>query len=72
MANGRLAADRVRLQTAGAEPINIIKSSEENFYNLAKKLNDPNTSTKTYWPMMKTFVNGKKLLLHHHCWSIIT
>ena len=72
MANGRLAADRVRLQTAGAEPINIIKSSEENFYNLAKKLNDPNTSTKTYWPMTKTFVNGKKLLLYHHYWSIIT
>ena len=37
MANGRLAVDRVRLQKAGAELINIIKSSKEYFYkNLAK------------------------------------
>ena len=64
MANGRLAVDRVRLQKAGAELINIIKSPKENFYkNLAKKLNDPNTSSKTYWSIMKTFVNGKNLLI---------
>ena len=73
MANGRLAVDRVRLQKAGAELINIIKSSKENFYNnLAKKINDINTSRKTYWSIMKTFVNDKKLLLSHHYWSIIT
>ena len=63
MANGRLAVDRVRLQKAGAELINIIKSSKENFYNnFTKKINDPNTSGKTYWSLMKTFVNGKKFL----------
>ena len=74
IANGRLAVDRVRLQKGGAELINIIKSSKESFYkNLEKKLNDPNTSSKTYWSIMKTFVNGKKpRLLSHHCWSIIT
>ena len=61
MANGKLAVDRVRLQKAGAELANIIKSSKENFYNnLAKKLNNPNTSDKTYWSIMKTFINGKK------------
>ena len=61
MANGRLAVDRIRLQKAGAELINIIKSSKENFYNnLAKKLNDPNTSNQTYWSIMKTFINGQK------------
>ena len=61
MGNGRLAVDRVRLQKAGAELINTIKSPKENFYkNLAKNLNDPNTSSKTYWSIMKTFVNGKK------------
>ena len=60
MANGRLAADRVRLKKTGAELINIIKSSKENFYNnLAKKLNDPSTSNKAYWSIMKTFINGK-------------
>ena len=42
MAIGRLTVDRVRLQKAVAELINIIKSSKENFYNnLAKKLNGP-------------------------------
>ena len=61
MANGRFVVDRVTFQKAGAELINIIKSSKENFYfNLAKKLNDPSTSNKTYWSIMKTFVNDKK------------
>ena len=60
MVNSRLAVNRVRLQKAGAELMNIIKSSKGNFYkNLAKKLNDPNTSSKMYWFIMKTFVNGK-------------
>ena len=67
MANGRLAVGRVWLQKAGAELINIIKPSKENFCNnIAKKLNDPNTSSKKYWSIMKTFVNGKKPLLSHH------
>ena len=61
IANVRLAMDRFRLQKANEELTNIIKSSKENFYNnLAKKLNDPNTSNKTYWSIMKNFVNGKK------------
>ena len=58
MTNGRLAVARVRLQKKGAELINITKSSKENFYNnLAKKLN---TSNKTYWSIMQTFINGEK------------
>ena len=61
MANVRLAVDRVRLQRAGAELINIIKSSKENFYsNLAKKSNDLSTFNKTNCSIMKTFINGKK------------
>ena len=61
MNNGRLAVNRVRLQKAGTELINIIKSSKEIFYkNRAKKLNDPNTSNKIYWSIIKTFINGKK------------
>ena len=61
MAIGRLTVDRARLQKAVAELINIIKSSKENFYNnLAKKLNDLNTSSKAYWSITKAFVNGKK------------
>ena len=38
MTNSRLTVDRVRLQKAGEELINIIKSSREN--NFAKKLNN--------------------------------
>ena len=57
---------------AGAELINTIKSSKENVYNnLVKKLNDPNSSSETYWSITRTFVNGKKLLFYHY-WSIIT
>ena len=34
---------------------------KENFYNnLAKKLNDLSNSNKTYWSIIKTFINGKK------------
>ena len=37
MVNDRLVVDRVRLQKAGAELINIIKSSKQNFYNTSRK-----------------------------------
>ena len=48
MGNGRLVVNRLRLQNAGPEIINVIKSSEANFYiNLAKKLSNPSTSNKT-------------------------
>ena len=34
------------------------------YYNqLAQKLNDPKTSSKTYWSISKTFYNGKKVPL---------
>ena len=66
MVNVRLVVDRVRSQKAGEELINIIKSSKENFYNnLVRKLNDPSTSNRTYWSIMKTFINCKKPLLSH-------
>ena len=60
MANDRLVVDCVRLQKAGAELINIIKSLNEKFYvKLVKKLKDQKTSSKMYWSVMQTFVNGK-------------
>ena len=38
-----------------------IRSSKENFYyKLSTKLANQSTSSKTYWPILKTFVNGKK------------
>ena len=39
-----------------------IRSSEENFYcKLSTKLANPYTSSKTYWSILKTFVNGKEI-----------
>ena len=39
----------------------ISKSKKEYYQNINRKLNDPLTSSKTYWSIMKTFFNGKKV-----------
>ena len=39
------------------------KSKGQYYDYLAKKLNNPNTSPKTYWAIMKTFHNAKKIPL---------
>ena len=38
-------------------------SSSKNVYyeRLANNLSDPNTSSKAYWPIIKTLANGKKV-----------
>ena len=41
----------------------ISKRKEEYHYHLASKLNNPSTSAKTYWSILKTFYNGKKVPL---------
>ena len=43
----------------------ISKSKEQYCDCLAKKLNNPKTSPKTYWAIMKTFYNDKKTPLIH-------
>ena len=41
-----------------------ITSSKLKYYEgLANKLNDPKTAPKTYWKILKTFVNGTKIPL---------
>ena len=41
-----------------------ITSSKPKYYKgLVNKLNDPKTSSKTYWKILKTFVNGTKIPL---------
>ena len=41
-----------------------ITSSKLKWYeDLANKLNDPKTARKTYWKILKTFVNGTKIPL---------
>ena len=52
------------LQEAINEVSKIIsKRKEEYHYHLASKLNNPNTSAKTHWSILKTFYNGKKVPL---------
>ena len=41
-----------------------ITSSQLKYYErLTNKLNDPKIAPKTYWKILKTFVNGTKILL---------
>ena len=43
---------------------NAISSSKLKYHErLANKLNDPKTAPKTYWAILKTFVNGSKIPL---------
>ena len=40
----------------------IIPQRKDHYYlQLAKKLNDPQTNAKTYWSILKTFFNGRKI-----------
>ena len=56
--------DYIELQRSIEEDSEDISKSKEQYYDrLAKKLNNPKTSPKTYWAIMKTFYNGKKIPL---------
>ena len=39
----------------------IETSKQEYFSKIAKKLSDPNTSSKTYWSILKSLLTGKKV-----------
>ena len=39
----------------------ISQRKDEYYLQLAKKLNDPQTNAKTYWSILKTFFNGRKI-----------
>ena len=41
----------------------IDKSKNEYYYRLWKRLNDPSTSAKSYWTILKTFYNKRKIPL---------
>ena len=49
----------------------IEESKEKHYVRLSKKLLDPQTSPKSYWSILKTFLNNKKIscippLLHQN------
>ena len=49
------------LQTITWDLTEAVSSSKNVYYErLANKLNDPNTSAKAYWSIIKTLFNGKK------------
>ena len=62
--HGKRSCDYTELQRSIEKvPKDISKSKEQYYDYLAKKLNNPKTSRKTYWAIMKAFYNGKKIPL---------
>ena len=60
MRHQRHNEDFAKLEDLRNEIHNLI-SKKEYYENINRKLKDPSTSSKTYWLIMKTFFNGKKV-----------
>ena len=62
--NGRFESDFVLLETLITELNELIATKKALYYeNIGKKLNNPLVQAKTYWSILKTFYNGKKIPL---------
>ena len=62
--NGKTAIDYQKLHDIRSEISRMISKRKKQYYDqLSKKLNDPLTSSKTYWSMLKTFYSGTKIPL---------
>ena len=60
--NSRFESDSRLLENVVNELNELISSTNALYYeNLAKKLNNPLLQTKTYWSILKTFYNDKKI-----------
>ena len=52
----------VRLEKITTEISNLIRDTKAGYHSkLAAKLVNPSTSAKTYWSILKTFANGRKV-----------
>ena len=52
----------VRLENLTTELSNLIRDTKTEYHSkLAAKLVNPSTSAKTYWSILKTFANGRKV-----------
>ena len=52
----------VRLENLPTELSNLIRDTKTEYHRkLAAKLVNPSTSPKTYWSILKTFANGRKV-----------
>ena len=64
ISNGKTAIDYQKLHDIGSEISQMISKRKKEYYDqLSKKLNDPLTSSKTYWSILKTFFSGTKIPL---------
>ena len=62
--NGRFESDFVLLETLRTELNELVSTTKALYYEIiGKKLNDPLLQPKTYWSILKTFYNGKKIPL---------
>ena len=62
--NGTFESDFVLLETLIIELNELIDTTKTLYYeNLGKKLNNPLLQAKTYWSILKTLYNGKKIPL---------
>ena len=60
--NGRFESDFMKIETLITEINDLITSTKDLHYNnLAKRLNNPLLQAKTYWSILKTFYNDKKI-----------
>ena len=56
--------DYITLQDVIAEVSELVCKSKDYYHKqLARKLTNPKTSSKTYWSILKTFYNGNKVPL---------
>ena len=64
MSNGKTAIDYQKLHDIQSEISQMISKRKKEYYDqLSKKLDDPLTSSKACWSMLKTFYSGTKIPL---------
>ena len=62
--NGRNELALLNLKNSVAELNELVSTTKTSYYeNLGKKLNNPTIQTKSYWSILKSFYNNKKITL---------
>ena len=62
--NRRFESDLVLLETLMTEFSELVSTTKALYYeNLGKKVNNPLLQVKAHWSILKTFCNGKKILV---------
>ena len=60
--NDRFESEFMMIETLITEINDLISATKDIYYNnLAKRLNNPLSQAKTYWSILKTFYNDKKI-----------